>query len=72
MAMMETASKKLRKKATDVICLDNPSIITVSPCKKKKFSYSTTISESFGSVLDELKGKVDINEENHYIPLMVK
>jgi len=61
MAMTATASKELRKKATDVICLDNPSIIAVSPCKKNIFysvSKFTTISESFGPVLDELKEKL--------------
>ena len=61
MAMTATASKELRKKATDVICLDNPSIIAVSQCKKNIFytvSKFTTINKSFGPVLDELKAKL--------------
>ena len=61
MALTATASKELRKKATDVICLDNPSIIAGSPYKKNIFytvSTCVSISESFGPVLDELKAKL--------------
>jgi len=57
MAMTATASKGLRKKASDTIGLVSPTIIAVSPCKKN-IIYAVldfeNISDSFGPILHEL------------------
>ncbi|XP_065892414.1 uncharacterized protein [Dysidea avara] len=60
MVLTATASKELRRKASDAICLDNPSVVAVSPCKRNiayAVSNFTTISERFGPILEELKVK---------------
>ena len=59
MAMAATASKELRMKVSSTIGLINPTVITISPCKSN-ISYNvsnfTSISETFGPVLHELRG----------------
>lgn len=61
MAMTATASKELRRKASDTIGLINPTVIAVSPCKKNityRLSKFVSIEESFGSILQEIKVKL--------------
>ena len=61
MAMTATASKELRRKASDTIGLINPTVIAVCPCKKNityRLSKFLSLEESFGSILEELKIKL--------------
>ena len=61
MAMTATASKELRRKASDTIGLINPTVIAVCPCKKNityRLSKFSSLEESFGSILEELKIKL--------------
>jgi len=61
MVMTATASKELRMKVSSTIGLINPKLIAISPCKSN-ISYNVSnfasISENFGPVLHELKGKL--------------
>ena len=61
MAMIATASKELRMKVSFTIGLINPTVIAISPCKSN-ISYNVSnyasISETFGPVLHELRGKL--------------
>jgi len=61
MALTATASKDFKKKASDVIGLETPIIVAVSPCKRNimySVSTFTTINETFGPILKELREKV--------------
>ncbi|XP_065902058.1 ATP-dependent DNA helicase RecQ-like isoform X2 [Dysidea avara] len=61
MAMTETASKELRMKLSSTIVLINPTVIAISPCKSNisyNLSNFTSISETFGPGLHELRGKL--------------
>ena len=61
MALTATASKDLRKKASDAIGLVNPTIIAMTPCKKNivyGVSEFVSIGDTFGPILEELKDRL--------------